>query len=325
MEKAANQKRDNPFPIEAQAKASAAVTDWQKNLKGARQVSPHTFKAYGHEVVLFFVFLKDHLGKPAGLHDLDSLRPSDFRSYLAARKSAGKTPLSNRSMARALSALRSLFRYLDKHGHVSNAALGAIRSPKIAHSVPKPLSVEAADQTIDEVDTIDADPWVQARDTAVLLLLYGCGLRISEALNLNVKDAPTKDVMSITGKGNKVRLVPVLPIVRHAVADYQKLCPFAQEPDDPLFRGAKGKRLNPRAIQGRMQDLRSRLGLPDTATPHALRHSFATHLLSGGGDLRTIQELLGHANLSSTQIYTEVDSEKLLSVYESAHPRAAKR
>lgn len=324
MKKAASPKQETTFHIEAAPKARAAVTAWQQNLKGTRRVSPHTHKAYTHEVVLFFVFLKDHLGKPAGLGDLQTLKPSDFRSYLAARKTAGKTSLSNRSMARALSALRSLFRYLDKHGYGSNAALGSIRAPKIGHSVPKPLSIKDADQTIADIETLDVDPWVQARDTAVLLLLYGCGLRISEALGLNVEEAPTKDVMSIKGKGNKVRLVPVLPVVRQAIAEYQKLCPFAQEEKDPLFLGVKGKRLNPRAIQSRMQQLRSRLGLPDTATPHALRHSFATHLLSGGGDLRTIQELLGHANLSSTQIYTEVDSEKLLSVYESAHPRAAK-
>ena len=325
MEKAARPKQKTTLHIDAAPKARAAATAWHDNLKGARRVSPHTLKAYGHEAVLFFAFLKDHFGKPAGLGDLAALRPMDFRAYLAARKTAGSTPLSNRSMARALSALRSLFKYLDKHGHSSNAALGSIRAPKIGHSIPKPLSIKDTDQAIGDLDTIDAEPWVAARDTAVLLLLYGCGLRISEALNLNVSDAPTKDVMSIKGKGNKVRLVPVLPVVRQAIADYQKLCPFAQDSKDPLFLGVKGKRLNPRAIQLRMQQLRSRLGLPETATPHALRHSFATHLLSGGGDLRTIQELLGHANLSSTQIYTEVDSDKLLSVYEDAHPRAAKR
>jgi len=324
MKKAARQEEETAFFIEAAPKARAAVTSWQQNLKGTRRVSLHTYKAYTHEAISFFAFLKDHLGKPAGLSDLENLKPSDFRSYLAARKTAGKTPLSNRSMARALSALRSVFRYLDKHGYGSNAALGSIRAPKIGHSVPKPLSIKDADQAIGDLEAMDTEPWVAARDTAVLLLLYGCGLRISEALGLNVAEAPTEDVMSINGKGNKVRLVPVLPVVRQAIAEYQKLCPYAQQADDPLFLGVKGKRLNPRAIQSRMQQVRSRLGLPETATPHALRHSFATHLLSGGGDLRTIQELLGHANLSSTQIYTEVDSEKLLSVYESAHPRAAK-
>ena len=324
MGRAASQNQDNSFFVDAAPKARAAVTAWQENLKGARQVSAHTHKAYTHEAVLFFAFLKGHLGKPAALGDLRALKPADFRSYLAARKQTGKSPLSNRSMARALSALRSLFRYLDKYGHASNAALGSIRAPKIPHSVPKPLSVGQADKTIRELDHIDADPWVQARDAAVLILLYGCGLRISEALNMNVQDTPSSDTMTIQGKGNKTRLIPILPIVKQAIAEYQKLCPFAQKADDPLFLGVKGKRLNSRVIRARMQDLRSRLGLPETATPHALRHSFATHLLSGGGDLRTIQELLGHANLSSTQIYTEVDTDKLLSVYEKAHPRAAK-
>ncbi len=205
---------------------------------------------------------------------------------------------------------------------IENASLTAVRSPKIPHSVPRPLTAAAAKSVSAGADIAEGEPWVAARDTAVMTLLYGCGLRISEALGLDRQNAPQGDVMTVTGKGNKQRLVPILPIVRRAIDEYLRLCPFALAPEDPLFVGVKGRRLSPRIIQGRMQTLRSALGLPDSATPHALRHSFATHLLAGGGDLRTIQELLGHASLSTTQRYTEVDTSRLLDIYEKAHPRA---
>ncbi len=322
MAKAIDKPFNSSLSVEAERDVGVAVEDWASNLKSTRRVSPHTYGAYTHEAELFFAFLHDHLGVPAGLNDLKALRPADFRGYLAKRRSGnGDKPLANRSVARALSALRSLFRYLDRQKIVSNAALSTLRAPKIPHAVPKPLSAEDTKRAIADIDLNDGEAWVNARDVAIITLLYGCGLRISEALNMNGADIPKGDSMTITGKGNKTRLVPVLAVVRDAIDAYMTLCPFAIEKDGPLFYGVKGKRLNPRMVQRLMQLTRSRLGLPDSATPHALRHSFATHLLAGGGDLRTIQELLGHASLSTTQMYTDVDTEQLLSVYEKAHPR----
>ena len=322
MAEAAKRTDPDALTFEATRDVCKAAEAWADNLKSTRRVSPHTFEAYTHEASLFFAFLHDHLGQPASLKDLKELRPADFRAYLAKRRAGtGDKPLANRSVARALSALRSLFRYLDRQKIVSNAALGTLRAPKIPHAVPKPLSVDDAERAIDDIDLNDSEAWVNARDVAIITLLYGCGLRISEALNMNGSDVPTGDSMTIIGKGNKTRLVPVLSIVRDAIQTYTDLCPYAIEKDSPLFFGVKGKRLNPRMVQRLMQLTRSRLGLPDSATPHALRHSFATHLLAGGGDLRTIQELLGHASLSTTQMYTDVDTEHLLSVYNKAHPR----
>jgi integrase/recombinase XerC len=256
------------------------------------------------------------------------LRQGDFRSFLAHRRNHG---LSNTSVARALSVLRSFFRHLERTGLVTNAAIRSVRSPKLPHSVPKPLGVEAAAAAREQIAFLHEEQWVNARDYAVLTLLYGCGLRISEALGLNHKDIGDlnhADVGSgaasliIRGKGNKERMVPVLPVVRNAIDAYTALCPFANGREDPLFVGVRGKRLNAGIIQKSMREVRRALGLPESATPHALRHSFATHLLSAGGDLRTIQELLGHASLSTTQRYTEVETGHLLKVYRDAHPRA---
>ena len=225
-------------------------------------------------------------------------------------------------MGRALSALRSFFRYLDKNDLASNQAIRSVKRPKTPHAVPKPLSPEAALASIDMVDALDVTPWVAARDTAILMLLYGCGLRISEALGMQREDAPLRDAIRIVGKGNKERVVPVLPVVAESVEAYVGLCPFVMPADGPLFIGVRGKRLNPGVVQRQMRQVRAALGLPDTATPHALRHSFATHLLSSGGDLRSIQELLGHASLSTTQRYTEVNTDQLQRVYRESHPRA---
>ncbi len=311
--------------IDADKDVAAAVQAWRRYLRAERRVSVHTLTAYDHDVTAFFTFLKEHLGKLARLNDLNGLRPADFRAYLAQRRDIGRDGLlSSRSLARILSGLRSFFRFLERQGDVSSAALNAMRSPKLPHSIPKALNPQQAEQSISEVRDMDKRPWIQARDAAILTFLYGCGLRISEALELNGADRPTRDTMRIKGKGNKTRLVPVLPVVRQAIDHYVKLCPHALATDGPLFVGVRGGRLQPRQVQTLMQQVRRRLGLPDSATPHALRHSFATHLLSNGGDLRTIQELLGHANLSTTQIYTEVDSTKLLAVYQQAHPRAEK-
>ena len=250
---------------------------------------------------------------------LADLTPADFRSWLAARIRAG---LSRTSIARAMSALRNLFRFLDRTGRVSNQALAAVNAPKPPKSVPKPLNIEDALLLLHRAAEIAPEKWVGARDVALLTLLYGCGLRIDEALSLNQREAPAGDTMMITGKGNKQRVVPVLPVVIDAIAVYRAACPFPSGPDMPLFYGVRGGRLNPGIVQRTMRTLRADLGLPETATPHALRHSFATHLLAGGGDLRTIQELLGHASLSTTQRYTDVDTQKLIEVYDRSHPRA---
>jgi integrase/recombinase XerC len=230
--------------------------------------------------------------------------------------------LGAKSMARALSSVRNFFRYLAKREALKNPNITEIRTPKIPKSIPRPLTTEGAGQVLENISSDQKEEWVRARDVALVTLLYGCGLRISEALSLNIIDIPRDETFVIKGKRQKERVVPVLPIVVEAIEDYLHLCPHDLEDDDPLFVGIRGARLNPRVLQKAMENVRRALGLPESATPHALRHSFATHLLSAGGDLRTIQELLGHASLSTTQHYTDVDSEALLKVFENAHPRA---
>ncbi len=301
-----------------------------RHLDAERGLADKTLEAYERDVRQFMLFLSSYRGTSVTIPMLNDLDVRGFRSFLAQRRAEkpGQTKgASSRSLARTLSALRSFFRFLNHHKIIENQAVLAVQMPKIPHSVPKPLSELKAGNVMSGADLVQregADPWVLARDSAVLLLLYGSGLRISEALNLNICDAPTltKDVLRIKGKGGKERIVPVLPVAIQAIADYLALCPYGCEGDDPLFLGEKGKRLSPRIIQLVMQRLRGALGLADTATPHALRHSFATHLLGNGGDLREIQELLGHASLSTTQIYTQVDQKHLLKTYQGAHPRA---
>lgn len=308
--------------------ASPAVGAWLRYLISEKRVAEKTVEAYTRDIEQFFEFLFEHLAGAATLKDLAGLDPRDFRSFLASRRRDG---VSSRTVARNLSSIRSFFRFLERKGTLTNPGLSAITSPKISHSVPKPLSVDAAKR----LATPDAfvagageQKWILARDTAVLTLLYGCGLRISEALGLLLREAPTKpehQILTITGKGGKMRQVPVLPVAREAILKYLELCPYALGDEGPLFVGARGKRLSPRIIQLVVARLRGALALPHTATPHALRHSFATHLLSAGGDLRAVQELLGHASLSTTQIYTEVDSDHLLKQYNKAHPRAGRK
>ena len=294
------------------------VAAWRDWLRVERRMSSHTLAAYDRDLAGFLGFLAGHLGGPAGPDDLARLGPADFRAWLADRAMQG---LEKSSTARALSVVRGFFRFLDRRGAVANAAIGSVRGPRVPRSVPKALTVgEAADALSALGDFVD-EPWVAARDTAVVALLYGCGLRIGEALSLDRRTAPLGETLTITGKGDKTRLVPVLPVVRRAVDDYLASVPFALPPDGPLFVGVRGRRLGARQIQGRLQVLRAALGLPETATPHALRHSFATHLLAGGGDLRAIQELLGHASLSTTQRYTDVDTGRLMDVHRAAHPR----
>jgi integrase/recombinase XerC len=293
---------------------------WLDGLGDERRLSGHTLDAYERDTRQFLAFLTAHLGGPTTMKDVQALRPADFRAFLAARRRDGA---GARSLGRNLAGLRSLLRYLEKKGLVNAAGATAVRSPKQPKSLPKPLSDNQAINVVSNEAQLHDEPWIAARDAAVLTLLYGCGLRISEALDLLPSDLRSGATsLRITGKGNKTRIVPLLPVVVEAVDTYRKLCPYRLDPASPLFRGARGGKLQAGIIQRGMQKLRSAFNLPDSATPHALRHSFATHLLAGGGDLRTIQELLGHASLSTTQVYTGVDASRLLEVYDRAHPRA---
>jgi integrase/recombinase XerC len=298
------------------------IARWLGYLGAERRMSPKTLEAYARDVGQFLDFLTEHLGGAPSLKALAKLSPADVRAFMAARRSDG---LSSRSLMRVLAGARSFARFLERNGKGKVGALSAVRAPKVGKTLPKPLTVAAA-KRISDTDLRtgeEREPWIIARDASVLGLLYGSGLRISEALTLKRKDfAAAPDAITVTGKGNKTRMVPVLPQVAKLIADYVALCPLDLPDDGALFVGARGGPLSPRVVQLAMARLRGALGLPDTATPHALRHSFATHLLARGGDLRAIQELLGHASLSTTQIYTAVDSERLLEVYASAHPRA---
>jgi integrase/recombinase XerC len=300
--------------------AAAAVQGWLASLKSERRMSAKTIEAYGRDMGQVASFMAGHLGAPPSNRDLAELTVSDFRAFLARRRTGGA---ESRTLARQISSLRSFYRHAEKTGLFRNPALSALRSPKLPHAVPKPLSPEKA-RAVAKADALAGDDtprWVLARDEAVLTLLYACGLRISEALSLTVSEVE-QPTLTIVGKGNKTRLVPLLPAARDAVALYRKLCPFPLKRGEPMFRGVKGGALNARNIQLLIARLRGALGLPDTATPHALRHSFATHLLANGADLRVIQELLGHASLSTTQVYTEVNRAHLLAQYRKAHPRA---
>jgi integrase/recombinase XerC len=296
-----------------------AVADWLAHLAHERAATANTLTAYERDLRQFLAWLKGALGHAPCLADLARLDAKRFRAFMAARRRAG---FAGKSLARTMSALRTFFRWLETAEIARNRALLQVGLPKVAHAIPKPLTVEKAVAVARPEPASEID-WIAARDSAVLLLLYGSGLRISEALGLTRREAPLdgRDVILIRGKGGRERMVPVLPVAREAMARYVALCPYPLDADGPLFVGAKGGPLSPRIIQGVMVRLREALGLPETATPHALRHSFATHLLSAGADLRQIQELLGHASLSTTQAYTEVDRERLLQVYDRTHPR----
>ncbi len=302
----------------------AQVVRWQAFLASERRMSPKTVEAYARDASQFLAFLAEHFGGRVTLGRLTKLIPADVRAFMAARRAGG---VGSRSLMRALAGMRSFTRFLEREGQGRISALSAVRAPKLGKTLPKPLSVSSAKQLADADLRAgeEREPWVLARDAAVLALLYGSGLRISEALGLKRKDVPAPgkgDSITVIGKGNKQRMVPVLPQVLGLIADYAKMCPYDLPGDSALFVGARGGPLSPRIIQLAMARLRGALGLPETATPHALRHSFATHLLARGGDLRAIQELLGHASLSTTQIYTAIDAERLMDVYRSAHPRA---
>jgi integrase/recombinase XerC len=302
---------------------AAAMAAWLVQLAGERRLSPRTIEAYGRDARQFLAFLGERFGAPPKVADFTDCAPADLRSFLARRRTEG---IDGRSLQRALSALRSLARHIARERGKTAAALGAIRAPKAARRLPRPLSApdaRAVTTTAPREGEARAQ-WVKARDAAVLALCYGAGLRISEALSIRRADAPVGETEAITvvGKGGKSRSTPVIAPVRRSVEAYLSLCPYALKPGGPLFVGAKGGPLSPRVVQLAMARMRGALGLPDSATPHALRHSFATHLLARGGDLRTIQDLLGHASLSTTQVYTGIDSARLLAAYRSAHPRA---
>jgi integrase/recombinase XerC len=299
------------------------MTRWLTHLRAERRLSPKTLEAYARDLRQCLAFLCEHWGKPVSLKAFAALEATDVRAFMAMRRA---DEIGSRSLMRALAGLRSFGRFLEQEGKGKVGALSAIRAPKIGKSLPKPIQMAAAKRFADADERAgeDRDPWIWARDAAVMALLYGSGLRISEALGLKHRDVPKPgegDVIIVTGKGNKTRMVPVLQNVLALIADYAAMCPHPLPPAGPMFVGARGGQLSPRIIQLTMERLRGALGLPDSATPHALRHSFATHLLSRGGDLRAIQELLGHASLSTTQIYTGIDSERLLEVYRTAHPR----
>lgn len=313
-------------PIElASADPSIAqeMTRWLSHLGAERRLSPKTLEAYGRDLRQCLDFLCAHWGERVTLKRFAALEATDIRAFMAMRRA---DDIAGRSLMRALAGLRSFGRFLEREGKGKVGALSAIRAPKIAKTLPKPLPMASAKRLADADERAgeDRETWILARDAAVMALLYGSGLRISEALGLKRREVPRPgegDVLIVTGKGNKTRMVPVLQNVLALVQDYLAMCPYPLPAEGPIFVGARGGPLSPRIIQLAMEQLRGALGLPDSATPHALRHSFATHLLSRGGDLRAIQELLGHASLSTTQIYTGIDSERLLEVYASAHPR----
>ncbi|WP_445219123.1 tyrosine recombinase XerC [Bradyrhizobium sp. Pa8] len=299
------------------------MTRWLSHLGAERRLSPKTLEAYGRDLRQCLDFLCNHWGERVTLARFAALEATDIRAFMAMRRA---DDIAGRSLMRALAGLRSFGRFLEREGKGKVGALSAIRAPKVAKSLPKPLPMASAKRLADADERAgeERETWVLARDAAVMALLYGSGLRISEALGLKRREVPRPgegDVLIVTGKGNKTRMVPVLQNVLALVQEYVAMCPYPLPAEGPIFLGARGGPLSPRIIQLAMERLRGALGLPDSATPHALRHSFATHLLSRGGDLRAIQELLGHSSLSTTQIYTGIDSERLLEVYASAHPR----
>ncbi len=321
------------------------LEQWQDYLRFEKQVSKHTFRAYSIDVTHFLTFLRDHIGKAPSLNDISDVKITDFRSWMSKKAMSGA---SNSSRARSLSGVKNLLKWMDKNGILHNAAISVVRSPKKPHKLPRPLLEKQAFKVLENADLLCAEDWIGMRDRALFTLLYGCGLRIDEALSLNINDMPNNGFMRVVGKGGKERQVPVMQVVEAALEAYIELCPFhsmslrisrtadaaiqnfsQKEPDcfakarnDALFIGVRGGRLNQGVAQKAMRGIRSALGLPETATPHALRHSFATHLLQNGANLREIQELLGHSSLSTTQRYTELNAEELMRIYKNAHPRA---
>jgi len=318
-----------PLPVSEPLRQAMAA--WEEWLRHVKRASAHTIIAYAIDLAHFCRFLSEHLGGAVSLDHLKKLEPRDIRAWLASRS----VDFEAASTARALSTVKSFFRWLEKQGIIDNAAIFQLRSPKIKKSLPRALAEAQASQAVETIATQHDEAWLNKRDLALLVLIYGCGLRIGEALSLQYKDCAwlrqrdlsaealaKADTLTIIGKGNKQRMVPVLPLVKDAIAEYAAACPYPFSPGSPLFLGQRGRALDPAIFQLQLRKLRAAIGLPESVTPHAFRHSFATHLLSAGGDLRSIQELLGHASLSTTQRYTHVDKERLLKAYTTAHPRA---
>lgn len=305
----------------ANADLQTLIDGWLSELK-QRDLSRHTVEAYLRDVTQFIAFLAEHSGQEVGSDSFYTLKAMDVRSFLAKRRNVEAT--QSRSLARSLSGLRSFTLYLSEKNYPVSAAFKIVRSPRIPKSLPRPLSQSDALQMIALAGDMSSHPWENLRNQALLVLIYGCGLRISEALNLSYGDRPKPDNISIriTGKGKKQRDAPILPLIENAIQQYIQAAPFDFKDDDPLFRGVRGGRFSARQVQMIVEKCRRSMGLPDTVTPHAFRHSFATHLLAAGGDLRTIQELLGHTSLSSTQIYTEIEDTELGRIYKNAHPRS---
>jgi integrase/recombinase XerC len=317
---------ETPLPSAPMSSASALsdgavqlLHDWLAQLGSVRGASQRTLTAYRRDVSGYLGFLAGHWGGPAGASALAAVSTSDLRAWMAHERGRG---LSTRSLSRALSAVKSFHFWLAEARGLPAPAVTATRGPRVKPRLPRPVAPDAARALIATIEAQTLERWMQARDAAVATLLYGCGLRISEALGLREADAPLPDMLRIRGKGGRERLVPVLPVARAAVEHYRALVPFPPDPGAALFRGARGGPLNPRHVQKVVAAARMQLGLPATATPHAFRHSFATHLLEAGGDLRTIQELLGHASLATTQVYTGIDQARLMEVYAAAHPKA---
>ncbi len=301
--------------------ADALLAQWIAYLGDERRLAANSLAAYARDVEAFVSFLRAHLGAEPDGAALATIEPRDLRAYLAHRRQ-GAAALSDRSVARALAAIRSFYRYLDERCGLANARLALVRGPKLKRALPRPVSEADARALIAHAEEANAQPWIAARDAAIITLLYAGGLRISEALGLTGADHPLGEALTVRGKGGKERRVPMLAAAREAVAQYARLCPYALTREAPLFRGARGGALSARIVQALMAHLRARLGLAPTATPHALRHAFATHLLASSGDLRSIQELLGHESLSTTQAYLDVNSQQLIAAHRAAHPRA---
>ncbi len=291
------------------------VERWHAWLKVEKNVSPHTFRAYAQDVVQFLNFLATHEGREISLNDISSANIQDFRAWISSRALDG---LSSASRARNLSGVKNFLKWLDRMGVLHNPVIAGVRAPKLPRKLPRPLEESQALR----LTSAHATDWITARDNALMILLYGCGVRVSEALNLNISDLPRDGFLRVMGKGRKERQVPVMDIITEALTTYRALCPYAETPDRPLFMGERGGRLHQGVVQKLMRDMRRALHLPETATPHALRHSFATHLLQNGANLREIQELLGHASLSTTQRYTDVNAQELIRIHKNFHPRS---
>jgi integrase/recombinase XerC len=306
-------------PLSAAADTQHIFSLWVDYLQNEKRFSRHTLRAYLSDLHHFFTFITKHQGKPPAMNDLSALKISDFRSWLSRLTGEEAGPATR---ARALASLRSFFKWMDKNGHLHNAAIGRIRTPKQPKRLPRALPPDQAKSVIDNADAVTTEDWVGLRDRALFCLLYGCGLRIDEALQLNFSNLPRNAELRVMGKGGKERMVPVIPIVEKLLAEYIAGAPVAFEKDTPLFLGHQGKRLNQGVAQRQLRRLRRALGLPESLTPHALRHSFATHILTNGGNLRAIQELLGHASVTTTQRYTDFDNAQLLEIYKKSHPRA---